>query len=183
MTTAISHLRTEPDWLLLRCQPPEQCAESIQAILKALENNERWVYAVRGECLRLFDERELFRLILGSSLRIAHAPVRIAGCQIYMADTARYAQEALQVSRQRLHTDVPLEKAANISRANLRVLEGASESVRRRPDVQEAAQQMTEKQFAAKLSRDHGQHIEPRRTLKFSYPEGDAEQIEKALLP
>ena len=40
---------------------------------------------------------------------------------------------------------------------------------------------MTEKQFAAKLSRDHGQHIEPRRTLKFSYPEGDAEQIEKAL--
>ena len=46
--------------------------------------------------------------------------------------------------------------------------------------MQDAAAHLTEKQFAKELDK-YGQHIEARRTLKFSYPEGDAEQIEKAL--
>ena len=177
-STAISHLNREPDWLLLRCQPPEQCAESIQAILKALENNERWVYAIRGEALRLFDERMLYSLFTDPATRDAFT-CTYRWLAVYFPDSVRYCQEAL-VSRQRLHSDVPLEKAANISRANLRVLEGVSTSIRNRPEVQDAAAHLTEKQFAKELDK-YGQHIEARRTLKFSYPEGDAEQIEKAL--
>ncbi len=178
-STIISHLVHEPDWLMLRCQSPEVCAESIQSILKTLENNERWVYAIRGEALRLFDERELFRLFTDPSTHQSCSGT-YRWLQIYCPDSARYSQEAL-VSRQRLHSDVSLEKAANISRANLKVLEGTSESVRRLPEVQDAAANLTEKQFASELSVKYNQHLEAKRTLKFTFDSGDAEQVEKAL--
>ena len=113
---------------------------------------ERACYAIRGEALRrLFDERECSTDFFSDPAKNRDAcSCTFRWLEVYLPDSARYCQEAL-VSRQRLHSDVPLDKAANISRANLRVLEGASESVRRRPDVQEAAQQMTEKQFASQV--------------------------------
>ena len=40
---------------------------------------------------------------------------------------------------------------------------------------------MSEKAFASHLSMKHNQHLEAKRTLKFTYSEGDAEQVEKAL--
>ena len=177
--TAISHLSKEPDWLMLRCQPPEQCAESIQSILKALENNERFVYAIRGEALRLFDDRQLYRLFQDPA---HHGPCSCTyrWLQVYMPDSARYAQESL-VNRQKLCGSVPLEIAAKIPRANLKLLENTTDSVRKQPAVQEAAQTMGEKAFAAKLSKDFNQHLEAKRTLKFTYSEGDAEQVEKFL--
>jgi len=97
-----------------------------------------------------------------------------------MPDSSRYCQESL-ISRQKLHVDIPLEIAANIPRTNLKLLEGTTDSVRRRDDVLLDAQTMSEKQFAAKLSHDHHQHLEAKRTLKFTFDSGDAEQVEKAL--
>ena len=177
--SAISHLMKEPDWFALKIQPPMECAENIQAILKALEGHERFIYAVRGEALRIFDERELYRLYTDP------ATSQPCSCcfrylQVYMPDSARYCQEAL-VNRQRLCNAIPLEQAAKMTRANLRLLEGASESVQRLPEIQKAAETMTERQFAQTLSRDHHQHIEPEVTLRFRYPAGDAETVSKAL--
>ncbi len=176
---AISHLVHEPDWLMLRCQSPEVCAESIQSILKTLEANERWAYAIRGEALRLFDERELYRLFTDPA-KNQPCSCTFRWLEVYLPDSCSYAQGTLK-NRQKLYKDVPLEKAANISRANLRILEGASESVRRLPEVQDAAETLTQKQFASKLSMEYHQHLEAKRTLKFTFDAGDAEQVEKAL--
>ena len=156
--SAISHLVHEPDWLMLRCQTPEQCAGSIEAILKALEGTERACYAIRGEALRLFDDRQLYLLYLDPAHnQPCSCTFRFLEC--YLPDSARYCQEAL-VSRQKLHDTIPLEIAQNVTRTNLRLLEGVSDNVRKMPEVQEAAQTMTEKEFASHLSMKHNQHLE-----------------------
>ena len=136
-------------------------------------------YAIRGEALRLFDDRQLYLLFTDPAHnQPCSCTFRFLEC--YLPDSARYCQEAL-VSRQKLHDTIPLEIAQNVTRTNLRLLEGVSDNVRKMPEVQEAAQTMTEKEFASHLSMKHNQHLEARRTLKFTYSEGDAEQVEKFL--
>src|SRR5579859_4698755 len=129
MTTAsIAPRLPMPDWFALKLQPPMSRAHAIQDILAHLEGVDRMVYAVRGEALRLFDEGRLYELYNDPS-----APGKVCTCtfrwlQVYLPDSARYCQEAL-VSRQRLHDAIPLEEAAKMPRANLRILEGVSTSV------------------------------------------------------
>lgn len=167
MTTAIIAPRM-PDWFALKLQPPETCAANIQDILKHLEGIERVTYAIRGEALRLFDDRELYRLFEDPAHR-APCTCTFRWLEVYLPDSARYCQEAL-VSRQRLCNAIPLEQATRIPRANLRLLEGVSASVQRMSEVQKQAEIQTEKQFAETLSRDHGQHLESsqRFTVKLS---------------
>lgn len=155
---AISQLKAEPDWQMLRLQPAQQCAESIQAILSALETGERWSYAIRGEALRLFDQRELYRLYVDPQTRQA-CTCTFRFLQVYLPDSARYCQESL-VNSQRLCAAIPLEERAKMPRANLRILEVVSSSVQSMPEIHKAAQEQTEKQFARTLSQKHHQHIE-----------------------
>ena len=178
-SSAISHLVAEPDWLMLRCLPSSQCAEAIQAILKALEGADRWVYAMRGEALRLFDERQLYTEFIDPSTK-KPCTCTFRWLQIYLPDSYRYCEEALR-NRQALHSSVPLEIAAKATRANLRLLESTSESVRKLPEVHEAAVAMTETQFAAKLSVDYDQHLERRETLKITLSAGDMKEVYRAL--
>ena len=177
MTGAI--LQCEPDWLALKCMPDEPCATAVKAILCGLESTERRIYAIRGEALRLFDDRKLYTLF--------DDPAHGGACagtwrwlEIYMPDTARYCQEALK-SRQALAPFIPLEEAAKIPRCNLRLLETASDNVKSSPEVHVAAETQSQTQFAATLSRDYHQHIEASVTLKFKLPAGDAAIVEQAL--
>ena len=109
----------------------------------------------------MFSDRELYREFVDPATGYP-CTCCYRWMEIYLPDSARYAQEAL-VNRQKLADTVPLEVAAKVTRANLRLLEDASDSVRRMPEVQQAAQTMTEQQFAAKLTRDHDQHLETSR--------------------
>ena len=180
MTTAISHLTIQvPDWFALKLLPDRACADAITEILKGLDRAERTVYAIRGEVLRLFDERELYREFTDPATKQPCSGT-YRWLQIYMPDSHRYLEEALK-NRQRLAEAVPLEQAAKIPRANLRLLEKASESVQRLPEVHTAAETMPEKQFAEKLSVEYHQHLESQVTLKFKYDAGDAEMVMKAL--
>jgi hypothetical protein len=180
-TNAIQHLPLrEPDWLALKILPPRPCAEAIQAILGALEGGERWIYAIRGECLRLFDERTLFREYTDPA---TNQPCTCTDrfLKVYLPDSWRYCEEALK-NRQALFDSVPLESAVRMTRANLRLLEGASESVRKLPEVHAAGEKQTQEQFAATLSQEpYNQHLEARRTLKFTFTAGEAEIVEQAL--
>jgi hypothetical protein len=177
--TAISHLTREPDWLMLRCQPPEQCASSIQQILKALEGSERFVYAVRGEALRLFDNRQLFALFTDPA-RNQPCSCTFRFLEVYFPDSARYWQESL-VNRQRLYKAIPLEEAAKIPRANLRILEGVSESLQSRPEIHKAAQEQSEKQFARTMSQEHHQHVEESQVFKVKLSSSDYQAVIEAL--
>jgi hypothetical protein len=179
MVTAISHLCAEPDWFALRLQTPSQCAESIQSILKALEGAERFVYAIRGEALRLFDDRKLFLLYKDPATNQPFT-CTFRYLQVLFPDSARYCQEAL-VSRQRLCNAVPLEQAVKMTRDNIKLLEQASESVRALPEVHKAAETMTKAQFAAKLSRDFHQHLEESQRLTFKLTGSDYGAVIEAL--
>ncbi len=180
MTTALSHLTIQtPDWFALKLLPDRACAEAITEILKGLDRAERTVYAIRGEVLRLFDERELYREFTDPATR-QPCTCTYRWLQIYMPDSHRYLEEALK-NRQRLAEAIPLEQAAKIPRANLRLLEQASESVQRNPEVHTAAETMPEKQFAQKLSVEYHQHLEATVTLKFKYDAQDAAQVRRYL--
>lgn len=179
MNSAISHLCAEPDWLTLRCMPEDRCAEAIRDILKALEGADRWVYAMRGEALRLFDERKLYTQFTDPATR-QPCSCTFRWLQVYLPDSYRYCEEALK-NRQALHGSVPLEVAAKATRANLRLLEATSESVRKLPEVHEAAENLTQVQFAEKLTRDYDQHIESKETLKVTLPAGDMQEVYRAL--
>ena len=179
-TVAISHLTIQtPDWGALKLLPDRACADAITEILKGLDRAERTVYAVRGEVLRLFDERELYRQFIDPATK-RPCTCTYRWLQIYMPDSHRYLEEALK-NRQRLAEAIPLEQAAKIPRANLRLLEQASESVQRNPEVHSAAETMPEKQFAQKLSVEYHQHLEAKVTLKFKYDSGDADAVMQAL--
>jgi hypothetical protein len=170
----------EPDWLALRLLPPYPCAEALRAILAHLEGGERWIYSIRGECLRLFDERRLYMEFTDPA---TNQPCTCTDrfLKVYLPDSWRYCEEALK-NRQALFDSVPLESAVRMTRANLRLLEGASESVRKLPEVHAAAEKQTQEQFAATLSQEpYNQHLEARRTLKFTFTAGEAEIVEQAL--
>ncbi len=179
-TVAISHLTIQtPDWGALKLLPDRACADAITEILKGLDRAERTVYAIRGEVLRLFDERELYREFTDPATK-RPCTCTYRWLQIYMPDSHRYLEEALK-NRQRLAEAIPLEQAAKIPRANLRLLEQASESVQRNPEVHTAAETMPEKQFAQKLSVEYHQHLESKVTLKFKYEAEDAAQVRRYL--
>ena len=179
-TVAISHLTIQtPDWGALKLLPDRACADAITEILKGLDRAERTVYAIRGEVLRLFDERELYREFTDPATK-RPCTCTYRWLQIYMPDSHRYLEEALK-NRQRLAEAIPLEQAAKIPRANLRLLEQASESVQRNPEVHAAAETMPEKQFAQKLSVEYHQHLEATVTLKFKYEAEDAAQVRRYL--
>lgn len=168
-----------PDWFALRLLPPPECADAIQAILTSLEGIERYSYAIRGEALRIFDERRLY-LEFTDPATNSPCTCTFRFLQVYQPDSYRYCEEALK-NRQKLADSVPLEAAAKMTRANLRLLEGASDSVRKLPEIHEAGAELNQTQFAAKLSNEHGQHMEPRVFLKLTYQPEELAEVEKAL--
>ncbi len=167
-----------PDWLALKCLPDRACAEACTEILKNLEKADRLVYAIRGEVLRLFDERQLYREFTDPATK-APCSGTYRFLEVYLPDTARYSQEALK-NRQKLAPFVPLEAAAQIPRCNLRMLENASDSVKSDPEIQGAAASMSEKQFAQALNK-RGQHVEQRVRPGWSWTASEFAEIEQYL--
>jgi len=91
----------------------------------------------------------------------------------------RYAQEAN--ATQKALPAVTLNDLAGMKRCNAVDLARASDACQRDPEVIEAAKTSSEKQFRAKLNTDHGQHFESPETMRFTYPQGDAENVRRYL--
>ena len=75
--------------------------------------------------------------------------------------------------------DVPMEKLVATPRCNIMTLTQVSSSVRALPEVLEAAQTLSEEQFTAKLTKDHGQHLDLLVTHKLTGPAPDWAQLDK----
>ena len=177
----ISHLMREPDWAALNTKTDYECARSLHDVLQALENVDGWVYAIRGEATRIFDERRLYEQYDDPAKPGEKCSCTFRWLQIYMPKSYRYCQEALG-SRQILHESIPLAVAEKVTRANLRLLQGVSESVRKDPEIHKAASELSEEKLANLLSAPpYHQHIKPRTRVVLNFTPEQLADVEECL--
>jgi hypothetical protein len=177
---AISHLSArEPDWFAINLQHPETAATSLKSILIALEGAEDRVFSIRMRALRIYSERELWKLDIDPEYDVPFKSMH-RWIQATFPRT-RYALEAN--STQQALAAVPLEDLAGMKRCNAVLLadKGVSDACRHDRDVIEATKTATENEFREKLNRDHDQHLDRPETLKLTYPAGDMASVKMYL--
>lgn len=150
-----SCLRT-PDWFQLRLQPPRQCADALQGILRGLEGIEERVFAVRGMCLVLAEERQLWREHIDLEVGIPYESMdrwlkAICPRSWGYCYDAKRTIEALK--------DIAPDELVKVKRCNLEQLKRVSSGVRALPAVIEAAKTLPEKAFVEKVNREFEQHL------------------------
>jgi hypothetical protein len=78
--------------------------------------------------------------------------------------------------------DVPIDQLAQIPRENVKVLTQLSTAVRAEPEVLHAAKTMPSEALTEKIRREYpDQHIEARKTFRFTLEESSAGVVEEAL--
>jgi hypothetical protein len=184
-SSAILHLAT-PDFDAIRAMTSEDAAKPVVNILRTMEAADeriesltRQVYALRGAAMKIADEKRIYEQFedeeVGKPFRSLDRWNKAT-----FPKSWRYNQEALATISKL--PDVPMEQLISMPRCNMVMLaNNVSSSVRALPDVLEAAQTLSEDEFAAKLSTEHGQHLERKETLKFTYSKGEAEMVKLAL--
>jgi hypothetical protein len=144
-----------------------------------IESLTRQVYALRGAAMLIAQQKEIFKFFIDDEWG---EPFRSLDRfnKATFPKSWRYNQEALATISKL--PEVPMEQLVSMPRCNMVMLaNNVSSSVRALPDVLEAAQTLSEDEFAAKLSTEHGQHLERKETLKFTYSKGEAEMVKLAL--
>jgi hypothetical protein len=184
--SAILHQIPVPDFDAIRAMTSEDAANPVVDILRTveaaderIESMTRQVYAIRGAAMKIAEEKKIWEQWVDPEV-----------CQRFRSldrwnkatfpKSWRYNQEALATISKL--PDVPMEQLISMPRCNMVMLaNNVSSSVRALPDVLQAAQTLSEDEFAAKLSTEHGQHLERKETLKFTYSKGEAEMVKLAL--
>jgi hypothetical protein len=182
---AILHLAT-PDFDAIRAMTSEDAAKPVVSILRTMEAADdriesltRQVYALRGAAMKIAEEKRIYEFCIDDEWG---EPFRSLDRwnKATFPKSWRYNQEALATISKL--PDVPMEQLISMPRCNMVMLaNNVSSSVRALPDVLAAAQTLSEDEFAAKLSTEHGQHLERKETLKFTYSKGEAEMVKLAL--
>jgi hypothetical protein len=185
MTSAISHLAT-PDFDAIRAMTSEDAAKPVVSILRTMEAADehiesltRQVYALRGAAMKIAEEKKIYEQFedeeVGKPFRSLDRWNKAT-----FPKSWRYNQEALATISKL--PEVPMEQLVSMPRCNMVMLaNNVSSSVRALPDVLEAAQTLSEDEFAAKLTKEHGQALERAQTLKLTYPSGDMAAVKKFL--
>jgi hypothetical protein len=183
--SAISHL-ANPDFDAIRAMTAEDAAKPVVSILRTMEAADerieslsRQVYALRGAAMKIAEEKKIYEHFIDDEWG---EPFRSLDRfnKATFPKSWRYNQEALATISKL--PEVPMEQLVSMPRCNMVMLaNNVSSSVRALPDVLEAAQTLSEDEFAAKLSTEHGQHLERKETLKFTYSKGEAEMVKLAL--
>jgi hypothetical protein len=185
MTSAISHLAT-PDFDAIRAMTSEDAAKPVVSILRTMEAADehiesltRQVYALRGAAMKIAEEKKIYEQFedeeVGKPFRSLDRWNKAT-----FPKSWRYNQEALATISKL--PEVPMEQLVSMPRCNMVMLaNNVSSSVRALPDVLEAAQTLSEDEFAAKLTKDHGQALERPLTLKLTYPSGDMAAVKTFL--
>jgi hypothetical protein len=173
-----------PDWLGIRALTSEQAVKPITDLLSAcegmdkqIESLKRQTFAVRGAALQIAQEKRVWEYVIDPEMGVP-----FKSCNRWLNVTfpnSRTWKDDLAILAK--IPEVPFEDLLNMSRANAVTLGYVSSSVRALPDVLEAAQTLSESDFADRLSREHGQHLERKETLKFTYSKGEAEMVKLAL--
>lgn len=183
-SSAISHLAT-PDFDAIRAMTAEEASNPLVDILRTMEAADeriesltRQVYALRGAAMKIALDKQIFKFFIDEEVG---QPFRSFDrwLKITLPHSWRYCREALATILKL--PDVPMEQLVMMKRSNMMTLTQVSSGVRALPDVLEAAQTLSEDAFAQKLTAEHGQALEGRRTLKFSYTSGEMQEVKKYL--
>ena len=137
------------------------------------------MYALRGAAMKIAEEKKIYEQFedeeVGKPFRSLDRWNKAT-----FPKSWRYNQEALATISKL--PEVPMEQLVSMPRCNMVMLaNNVSSSVRALPDVLEAAQTLSEDEFAAKLTKDHGQALERPLTLKLTYPSGDMAAVKTFL--
>jgi hypothetical protein len=185
MISAISHLAT-PDFDAIRSMTSEEASKPLVDILRTaeaaderIESLTRRVYALRGAAMKIAEEKKIYAQFMDEEVGKPFRSLDRWNKTLF-PKSWRYNAEALATILKL--PDVPMEQLASMPRCNMMLLaNNVSSNVRALPDVLEAAQTLSEDQFAEKITRDHHQALERRETLRLTYPAGDAAKIKAKL--
>jgi hypothetical protein len=182
---AILHQIQTPNFDAIRAMEPKQASRTVVDILRTMEAADesiesltRQVYALRGAAMLIAEKKRIWEFFIDEEVG---KPFRSLDRwnKVTFPKSWRYNREALATITKL--PDVQIDQLASMPRCNMLTLTQTSTSVRALPEVIEAAQTLSEDEFADKLTKEHGQHLESRVTLKFTYPQGDAETVKQAL--
>ncbi len=172
MNTSLQALQQTPDWSSLRSADPEWASVQLTKILSSLEGSEKTLFAVRGMCALLIEERELYRFFIDQEIGDYYVSFdRFLKCEFPASWS--YIRDALRAVKEL--REVPFSDLLEIKRCNLEQLKKVSSGVRLLPEVVRAAKSMPEKQFVAELNQRHDQHLSVKQPVVMATPEDVAE--------
>jgi hypothetical protein len=156
-----------PDWSVIREMVPETAAKRLRSILCDLDPLEKQVFALRGMCALLIEERELYKWVMDEEVGDYYVSFdRFLKCEF--PNSWSYIRDALRAVKEL--KEVPFEDLLSIRRCNLEQLKRVSSGVRVLPEVIKAAKSLPEKEFVGKLNEEHAQHLEVRQPVIMASP-------------
>ena len=176
-SSVISHSTATPDWQSIRAMEPAPAAERLGCILRSLDGNEKRVFAWRGMCALLIEERELWREFIDEEVDMPFASFD-KFLKSNFPNSHSYIRNALRAVKEL--KDLSFADLLMIRRSNLEQLKKVSSNVRLLPEVVKAAKEMPEKQFVSKMNESFGQALETKAPMVMA-PVGDVEEFETAV--
>jgi hypothetical protein len=170
-------LQQTPDWGSLRSADPEWASVQLTKILSSLEGSEKTLFAVRGMCALLIEERELYRFVIDQEVGDYYVSFD-RWLKQACPNSWSYCRDALRAVKEL--KDMPFTDLLEIKRANLEQLKKVSSGVRLLPEVVRAAKDMPEKQFVEKMNREHSQHLAVKQPVVMAEPDA-CEDFEEAI--
>lgn len=165
------------DLLAIIGLPDPEAADALNIRFSAWMQVEKRSYAERGIICREFDRRELWRHLTDpdTGLPLPNFSAWMS-CSLFLGCRRTNFEAKADVLAL---ADVPDEQLLGVEKENLKVLKLLSTAVRNDPDVLEAARTLPREAFEEKVEREQPhQHIEARKTLRFTPERSGAAVIE-----
>lgn len=159
--------------------PDSEAAQILDSRLRELERLYKRGFVERGFILLEMEERQLWKEITDKETKEKYTSFErwVCGAASHSRSDCFAALRAVKELR-----DVPAEKLLQTPRCNVEVLRKLSPQVRRRPEIIEAAQTKSEKEFIQQIEEKHPeQHIESKQPMNLKPVKSARKNIEKAL--
>lgn len=176
-SSAILHQSETPNWAALRNELPEVASRKLSSLLISLDKTEKQVFAMRGMCALLIEERQLYRFVIDEEVGDYFQSFD-RWLKHTCPESWSYVRDALRAVKEL--KDVPFTDLLEMKRANIQQLKQVSSNVRVLPEVIAAAKKLPEKELVAKLNREHEQHLEVHKPVVMA-PSEDVDELEQAL--
>jgi len=165
------------DWHAVRAMAPEPAAIALDGALRALDGLSKRIFIERGLILLEVESRRLWEH-LASPEGVPYRSFEQWVCSA--ADYSRrdcfYALAAAKELR-----DIPVRELSQMTRSNIEVMKTLSSGVRQKPEVIEAAKNLPEREFVAKIQGEYPeQHLERSQPVVMASV-GASEKIDQAI--
>jgi hypothetical protein len=169
---------SEATLIEMRALPDAYTAQLLDSHLRLLEQQWKRSFISRGLILIEMKQRQLWKHVLDRNAR------PFTSLESWIVDAAPQSRSDCYAAMRAVEElrDIPREQLADIPRCNVATLRLLSSAVRSDPDVIEAAKNLSEKDFTARIEKDFPlQHIEGRRQIRFKLLQSDYEVVEQAI--